>query len=137
MKVLALDVGCKTIGIAVSDATGKIAFGLKTLDRKNTESSINKIRNIVEEKEVDKIVVGLPFNMDASISHQAEDILDFVKKLKKRIKPDIITYDERLTSVQAEKMLIKAGISRKKRRKKIDKIAAQLILQNYLDNENN
>lgn len=133
MRVLGLDVGDKRIGIAVSDKSRELALNLMTLKRKNIKQDLKILRDIIKEKEVNLIVIGLPLNMNGSLSRKAEDILKFKDRLNKKINIEITTFDERLTSKQAESVLIKADISRKKRKEKIDKIAAQLILQGFLD----
>ncbi len=133
MRILGLDVGTKRIGIAISDELGWTAQGVKTLHRDNGESDLRKIRDIVREYGVEKIVVGLPANMNGSLGPQAEMALGFVRELREIIDFPIITWDERLTTVEATKALIRADLSRKKRKRKVDMTAAILILQSYLD----
>jgi len=133
---MGLDVGDKTIGIAISDLMHLTAQGIKTLKRTNMEEDLNKIGQMIQEYDVLKIVVGLPKNMNGSIGAQGEKVLKFAERLKKRFALEIILWDERLTTVAAEKMLLHGDVSRAKRKKVIDMIAATYILQNYLDSQN-
>ena len=133
MRILGLDVGTKRIGIAISDELGWTAQGVKTLHRRDGESDLRKIRDITEQYGVEKIVVGLPRNMDGSLGPQAEMTLEFVQEMREILGVPIITWDERLSTVEATKMLIRADLSRKKRKQKVDMTAAVLILQSYLD----
>lgn len=132
MRILCIDFGEKYIGIAVSDEENLIAKGLGTL--KKDENIIEKIKELIEKYNIGKIVYGLPLRMDGSFSIQTEKTLAFVSKLKEEIKNvEFIPWDERFTTSMAEKFLISADLSRKKRKKLIDKLSAQIILQNYLD----
>jgi len=133
MPILGLDIGNKRIGIAISDKTGLIAQGLMTLERLNIEHDLSIIEDIIKSKDIDLIVIGLPLNMNGTLSKEANKILEFKKVLSSKTNLKIITYDERLSSKEAEDLLIRANISRKKRKPQIDKIAAQIILQKYLD----
>jgi putative Holliday junction resolvase len=133
MRILGLDVGTKRIGIAISDELGWTAHGIKTLHRGNGESDLGKIHDIAREYRVEKIVVGLPTNMNGSLGPQAEMVLGFVQELREILDLPIITWDERLSTVEATKMLIRADLSRKKRKRKVDMTAAIIILQSYLD----
>ncbi len=133
MRIMGLDVGDKTVGVAVSDLLGLTAQGVETIIRTSNKVAINRIRELVSEKDIKKIVVGLPKNMNGSIGPQGEKVLSFAKKLEGKLDVEIVFQDERLTTVAAEKMLISADVSRKKRKKVIDKVAAVYILQGYLD----
>ncbi len=133
MRILGIDIGTKRIGIAISDELGWTAQGIKTLHRSNGESDLGEIRDIAREYGVEKIVVGLPRNMNGSLGPQAEMALGFVEELKEILGVPIITWDERLSTLEATKMFIRADLSRKKRKRKIDMTAAILILQSYLD----
>ncbi|RKD27916.1 putative holliday junction resolvase [Caminicella sporogenes DSM 14501] len=135
MRIMGLDVGDKTIGVAVSDLLGLTAQGVETIRRTSNKADFGRIKEIVEKMEVKKIVIGLPKNMNGTIGPQGEKVLKFADKLKKKVDVEIIMWDERLTTVAAEKMLISADISRKKRKKVIDKVAAVYILQGYLDSQ--
>jgi len=132
MRIMAFDVGSKRIGIAVSDESKTIATPLGYVE--NNESLIEKILSYINEYNPEKIVVGNPVNMDGSINQRNTFVLDFIEKLKIIQKEEnIILWDERLSSVQAEKILIKGDVRRKERKKLIDKVAAAIVLQNYLD----
>lgn len=133
MRILGIDIGTKRIGIAISDELGWTAQGIKTLHRSNGESDLGEIRDIAREYGVEKIVVGLPRNMNGSLGPQAEMTLGFAQELREILGVPIITWDERLSTVEATKMLIRADLSRKKRKRKVDMTAAILILQSYLD----
>ncbi len=135
MRILALDVGEKNIGLAVSDELGWTAQGLPTLRRQTKDKDISTIADIVKDKHVTEIVVGMPVNLDGSLGKKAKEITSFLEDLKKKVTSSIKAWDERLSSVQAEKVMLEADLSRKKRKRKIDKIAAQLILQSYLDSK--
>ena len=133
-RIMGLDVGDKTIGVALSDPLGWTAQGLKTVQRTGIKKDLQKLGEIIKEYDVKKIVVGLPKNMDGTIGPQCQKVLEFNEKLGKRFTDiEIIQWDERLTTVAAERTLIEADVSRKKRKEVIDKIAAVHILQGYLD----
>lgn len=132
-RVLALDVGEKRIGIAVSDALNITAQGLETIERKDTEGVLNRIRSLVKEYDIAKIIIGMPFNMDGREGFSAKLTHEFTSLLKKEMPISVETIDERLTTAQGERVLLEADVSRKKRKRSIDRIAAQLILQLYLD----
>lgn len=135
MRILALDMGEKRIGVAISDELGWTAQGLPTLKRQTKDRDTCAIANIVEEKCVTEIVVGMPVSLDGSLGKKAREVAGFVEDLKRRVKLPVKVWDERFTSVQAERVMLEADLSRKKRKKKIDQISAQLILQSYLDAE--
>ena len=137
MRVMGLDVGGKTVGVAVSDPMGWTAQGLDTIIRTDLEQDVEKLRAIVSEWEIDKIVIGLPKNMNGTTGPQGEKVIEFAGHLKEEIPVDIVLWDERLTTVAAEKLLIGADVSRSKRKKVIDKLAAIYILQGYLDSKRN
>lgn len=132
-RVLGLDVGEKTIGVAISDPLFITAQGLKTIFREDIDEDLEELKFLVKEYNICKIVVGFPKNMNNTIGVQGEKVLDFVNKLKESLDIDVILEDERLTTVAAEKMLIEGDVTRKKRKKVIDKVAATYILQTYLD----
>ena len=137
MRYLGLDLGSKTLGIATSDITKTIASSLKTIHFKEDDydSLIKPLESIIKEYDIEKIVLGLPKNMDNSIGYRAEIAFEFKKKLESIFKIEVIMQDERLTSVISNQVLIEADLSRKKRKQKVDAIAAQIILQSYLDYE--
>jgi len=125
--------GEKRIGIAISDEFGWTAQGLKILYRRSIEDDILEIKNLIQNEKVTEVVVGLPKNMNGSLGIEAQKILSFVRMMERSLSVPIILWDERLTTSEATRLLIKADLSRKKRRKVIDKLAAVLILQTYLD----
>ncbi len=132
-RILGLDVGDKTIGVAVSDPLLLTAQGLKTICRHGLKDDLEELQLIVEQYNVYKIVVGLPKNMNNTIGPQGEKVLSFVEKLRTELDVKVVLEDERLTTVEAERMLINGDVSRRKRKKVIDKVAATYILQTYLD----
>ena len=132
-RALALDLGEKRIGVAVSDSLNIIAQAVGTIQRKDIKSDLKKIADLVKEYRADKLVIGLPLNMDGTKGKSADFAVAFVDEIKKEIKIEVEMMDERLTTAQGERILLEADVSRKNRRKNLDKIAAQLILQNYLD----
>lgn len=135
MRTLGLDVGTKTIGVAASDELGWTAQGVETIrrDSENPESDWQKLNKLITDLEINKVVVGLPKNMNGTIGPSGEACQQFAEEVKERFGLPVIMWDERLTTVAAEKMLIAADMSRKKRKKVIDKMAAVMILQGYLD----
>ena len=132
-RYIGLDVGDRTIGIAISDPFLLTAQSLMTINRKSKIEDIEIINDIIKEKEVSKIIVGLPKNMNNTIGPQAKKVKTFVKELRKHTDLDIEYVDERLTTVSATRVLIEQNVSRKKRKDVIDSIAATYILQTYLD----
>lgn len=134
-RILGLDVGEKRIGIAVSDPMGWLAQPVKTLHRSDVEADFKEIADYVAANKVAKIVVGLPKNMDGTIGFQGESVQAYAEDLKKYLTPEVEVcfWDERLSSKSAERILIEGNVSRQKRKNVIDKIAAVIILQNYLD----
>ena len=138
MRCLGLDLGTKTLGVAVSDKTGLIATSLTILRHDNNyDFLIEELKKIIKEKEIETIVLGLPKNMNNTIGERGEMVLSFKEKLEESISLPVILEDERLTTKVAENILITADVSRKKRKKVIDKMAANVILQSYLDRRNN
>jgi putative Holliday junction resolvase len=135
MRVMALDVGDRNIGIAVSDALRITAQGRTTLRRTAWEADLAYLRRIVEENEVEKIVVGNPLHMDGRESPQGRKIAQFAAKLSDTLGIPVIFWDERLTSFAAEQHLEEMGLNWRDRKKHVDRIAAMFILQNYLDSQ--
>lgn len=136
MRILGLDFGSKTTGVAVSDPMGWTAQGLEIIRRQEEEhlkATLNRIAELCAEYKVEKIVLGLPKNMNNTIGERGEKTLLFKQKLEARLRLPVETWDERLSTVAAESILIEADMSRKKRKNVIDKLAATIILQNYLD----
>ena len=134
-RIIALDLGQKRIGVAISDETETISSPLTTIPGDNTNRAIKGIKEIIDSRDVLKVIIGLPLNMNGSEGPKAMEALEFADKLRKKLLIDVVTFDERLTTKQGEDMLIQADVSRKKRKSVIDKIAAQIILQTYLDSE--
>lgn len=128
-----MDVGDKRIGMAISDVMGWTAQGIPTLERRNKKYDLEFIRNVIEEYQPERIVVGLPKNMNGSIGPQGEKVKAFAENLKEHFKQEILFWDERLSTVSAHKVMIQGDVSRKKRKERVDQVAAVLILQNYLD----
>lgn len=139
MRKIGLDVGDRTVGIAVSDPLGITAQGVTTLDRVGIRKDTGKVLDMVREYDCDGIIIGLPLNMNGTDSEQTGKVREFGTMLENKMRStamkgiDIIWQDERLTTVQAERVLVEADVSRKKRKQVIDKQAAVLILQSYLD----
>ncbi|TLS39297.1 Holliday junction resolvase RuvX [Pseudalkalibacillus caeni] len=135
MRILGLDVGSKTIGVAVSDEMGWTAQGIETVKRNPHHGDVlpERLKEIIKSYELDKIVVGLPKNMDGSIGPSGKICMEFAEQLRESYEVPVMMWDERLTTMAAERMLISADVSRKKRKKVIDKMAAVMILQGYLD----
>ncbi|MHC5227677.1 Holliday junction resolvase RuvX [Enterococcus sp. LJL99] len=140
MRTMGLDVGSKTVGIAVSDPFGWTAQGVEIIriDEEKEEFGFERLADLVKEYEVTTFVVGLPKNMNNSIGPRAEASMNYGKKIEELFGLPVVYQDERLTTVQAERMLVEqANTSRAKRKKVIDKVAAVMILQNYLDSATN
>ena len=133
MRIMALDVGSRTIGIACSDALLMTAQGIETIRRTSLENDFNRLRELISEYEVYELVVGMPKNMNGTKGNRAEKTEEFVEKMKAVIDLPVTFWDERLSTVMAERQLIAADVSRKKRKGVIDKMAAVVILQGYLD----
>lgn len=137
MRYLGLDLGTRTLGLALSDVTGTIASPLKTIrfEEGNYDSLLPQLKDLVTEYQVEKLVLGLPKNMNNSIGERAETTLAFQKKLEEYLGKKVVMQDERLSTVEATNYMLAADISRKKRKKKVDGLAANIILQTYLDKE--
>ena len=133
MRIMGLDIGSRTIGVAISDELGMIAQGLKTIKRRSMEEDLKEISLIITQFKINKIVVGLPKNMDGTIGKQAEMVFQWIKTVQEKIHLPMLTWDERLSTVEASKILLEADLSRKKRKGVIDKLAAVIILQGYLN----
>ncbi|CAM3517560.1 Holliday junction resolvase RuvX [Paenibacillus lupini] len=135
MRTMGLDYGDRNIGVAVSDAFGWTAQGLETVQKRRDGGELTRIAEIVKEHEVTEIVVGLPKNMNNTIGPRGEISMAFAEQLQQTLNLPVHLWDERLTTVSAERTLLEADVSRKKRKLVIDKMAATLILQNYLDSK--
>ena len=136
-RIMGLDFGDKTVGVAISDPLFVTAQPYETIKRRKAKFDIDRIVEIVNDKEVSLIVVGLPKNMNNTIGPQSMKVMSFVDLIKKRIDIDIVYEDERLTTVQSEAVLIDMNVRRENRKAHIDKIAASFILQSYLDRRSN
>jgi putative Holliday junction resolvase len=132
---MGLDVGDKTIGVALSDELGLTAQPLQTLKRKGHAEDLRTIRRIVDERGVSAVIVGLPKNMDGTIGRQARKVISFAERIEAMLDVPVVHWDERLSTVAAERILIQADVSRAKRKKHVDKLAAAVILQGYLDSD--
>ena len=130
---MSLDVGSRTIGIACSDALLMTAQGIETIRRTSLEKDFNRLQELIAEYEVHELVVGMPKNMNGTKGERAEKTEEFVEKMREVIDLPVTYWDERLSTVMAERQLIAADVSRKKRKSVIDKMAAVVILQGYLD----
>ena len=136
MRILGLDYGSKTVGVAVSDPLGLTAQKVETIWRKQENKlrrTLARIEELIAEYEVEKIVLGFPKNMNNTVGERAEKALEFGEMLKKRTGLEVIMWDERLTTVEADRILIEAGVRRENRKQYLDGIAAVFILQGYLD----
>ncbi|MFH1117971.1 MAG: Holliday junction resolvase RuvX [Pseudomonadota bacterium] len=133
MRILALDIGSKRIGIAVSDELGLTGQGLESMICRDLQTDLEHIKQVVVQYNVEEIVVGIPYNMDGSEGPQAGKVRAFMEALAARVGVPLKEWDERLSTVAAERTLLEADMSRSKRRKVIDKLAAVIILQGYLD----
>ena len=140
MRILGLDFGSRTVGVAVSDELLLTAQGLETIERKD-ENKLRKtcarIEEIIKEYGVEEIVLGLPKNMNNTVGDRAEKSLEFQKMLEKRTGLPVIMWDERLTTVEADRTLMEAGVRRENRKQYLDGLAAVFILQGYLDSLGN
>jgi putative Holliday junction resolvase len=133
MRILALDHGTKRIGVAISDELKMIAQPLEFIPAEPFAKFLERFKEILREKEVEMILIGLPRNMDGSYGPAALKVQEFVAALRDAITIPIQTWDERLTSAQAQRFLIQGGVRRKERKEKVDKTAAAILLQSYLD----
>lgn len=135
MRVLGLDLGNRTLGVAISDPEGFLARPLETyrFEDKAFDQALAYTVQLIKEKKVEKVVLGFPKNMDGSMGEQAQLTLDFKEKLEKLVEVEVLLFDERLSSKMASNMMISQKLSRKKRKGSIDNMAATVILQGYLD----
>jgi len=140
MRIMGLDYGSKTVGVAVSDALFLTAQGVETINRiqeNKLRRTLARIQVLCEEYEVKEIVLGFPKNMNNTVGDRAEKSLEFAEMLKKRTGLPVIMWDERLTTVEANRTLMESGVRREKRKNYVDKIAAVFILQSFLDSRSN
>lgn len=132
-RILGLDIGDKTIGVAVSDPLGFTAQGITTIRRFSNKEDYSKLKELIDKYEAKKVVVGIPKNMNGTLGPQSEKVVKFATKLKNKYDVEIIYQDERMTTISAERILIEGNVRRENRKKYIDKIAAVFILQSYLN----
>jgi len=139
MRCIGLDVGSKTIGVAVSDAMGWTAQPIETIaiNEQVNDFGYKRLKELIKEYEVTKAVVGLPKNMNGTIGPRGEICMQFAQNFEKKFNIPVVLWDERLTTMAAERVLLEADVSRSKRKKVIDKMAAVMILQGYLDRNSN
>lgn len=133
MRILGIDYGHRRLGMALSDDEKILASPLPVYSRRNLDVDLAFLLGIVKENEVERAIVGLPRNMNGSIGKTAKEVLSFADKLQRKINIPVSTFDERMTSVEAERVLVETNLSRKRRKGLRDSIAAVLILQGYLD----
>ncbi|HBJ2620531.1 TPA: Holliday junction resolvase RuvX [Clostridium botulinum] len=133
MRILGLDLGKKTIGVAISDPLGFTAQGITTIRRANKEKDMEELRKICNEYKVETIVIGLPKNMNGTIGPSGEIAMEMGKLVEEALNIKVEFWDERLTTVAAHKAMLEADLSRSKRKKIVDKVASTYILQGYLD----
>jgi len=132
-RILGIDYGERRIGVAISDALCITAQPLKTITRDSDETAAEEICNIVRERDAERIVVGLPRNMDGSLGPQAKRVMEFASLLREKSGLPVETIDERLTTMRAQREMRNAGLSHAKKRKRVDTMSAQFILQTYLN----
>lgn len=135
MRILGIDFGSRRIGVALSDPTGSMAQPLTVIENIKNESDINKISELVLEYNVEEVVVGLPLSLSGEVKPQAQAVLEYVEKLKKALDVPVKTWDERLTTSFAERTLVESRVRRGRRKEVIDKVAAAVMLQGYLDSK--
>ena len=136
-RIMGLDIGDKTIGVAVSDLMGLTAQGVKTVKRVGKKKDIEELKSIIKERQVTKIVSGLPKNMNGTLGPQGEKVIKFCELLEQETGIKIEYWDERLSTVAAERTLIQGNVRRENRKGVIDMVAAVIILQGYLDRQRN
>ena len=133
MRYIGLDLGKKTLGISLSDKLGLVASFYKNIKYEDEEKLLEELSYIINKEKIDKIVLGLPKNMDGTLGFRAEETIEFKEKLEKKTAKPVLLEDERLTTKVAQQVLINADVSRKKRKKVIDGVSAVVILQSFLD----
>lgn len=133
MRIIGLDVGTKTIGVAVSDELGLTAQGVEVIKRNGWKHDLARLKELADHYQAEAFIIGMPKNMNGTIGERGEATLAFGKKLEQQLSIPVRYWDERLTTVAAQRTLITADVSRKKRKTVVDKMAAMLILQNYMD----
>jgi putative Holliday junction resolvase len=137
LRILGLDIGSKRIGIAVCDELGITAQGVETLARRDLNTDLERIAKLVQDYQAEEIVVGMPYNMDGTEGPQVAQVRAIAEHITNRVGVPVREWDERLSTVAAERTLLEADMSRAKRRKVVDKLEAVIILQGYLDERRN
>jgi len=137
MRILALDVGTKTIGVAVSDELRIAAHGVTTIKRTELKRDLDAIGRLINHYNPSEVLIGVPYNSDGTVSKRGEGILEFAEKIKEKFSLPLGFWDESFSTVSAENILLEADLSRKKRKRVIDKMAAVIILQDYLRSREN
>ena len=135
MRILGIDFGEKRIGLAVSDLLGLTAQGLETIRYESREQFLNDLSKICDDQKVREIVIGLPVNMNGSMGPKAQEVLKLVPVLEEKLHLPVKTWDERLTSREAGRLMIEEGLSRKRQKETSDRLAATILLQNYLESK--
>jgi len=133
LRALGLDVGERRIGVAVSDPDGTVAVPVTVVERKSEAEALGRIAALIRDHEVDRIVVGMPRSLDGSLGKQARAVQSFAESLKNCTDLPVVDWDERLSTLHAERMMVEAGVKRRKRKGRLDSVAAAIILQGYLD----
>ncbi len=133
VRIMGLDVGDLRIGVAVSDATGQMAQPLGAVDRGPRDREIEKLKELIREHDVGEIVVGFPLTLEGEVGPQARKVAEYARILKKELEVPVKLWDERLSTMMVEKAMVSAGVKRRKRKRAVDKLAAAVILQGYLD----
>ena len=135
MRVLALDMGDKRVGVAISDPSQVLARSLKVIQRGSPQGDFAAVSHLVEEHEVERVVVGYPRSLDGTVGEQAEKVERYAEGLAKALDVPVVLWDERFSTVSAERLMREAGLRGRKRRERVDAVAAAVILQDYLDSE--
>jgi putative Holliday junction resolvase len=133
LRALGLDIGEKRIGVAVSDPDGLIAIPLTIVERKSDDSALSEITALIREHDIERLVVGLPRSLDGSLGKQAQAVQSFAQALRALTSLPVVDWDERLSTLYAQRMMVEAGVKRDKRKKRLDSVAAAIVLQGYLD----
>lgn len=132
MRIMCLDVGEKRIGVALSDPMGVIAQGATTIEARPVQVAVERVLRLIDEEEVGEVVIGLPKNMDSSVGERGRAAMEFAEALRRVTDVKVTLWDERLSTRQAERSLLEADVSRKKRKRVVDKMAAAIVLDSYL-----
>jgi putative Holliday junction resolvase len=134
--LIGIDFGRRKIGLAISDSMKKIAFPLETINRENNSYGFNRLKKIIGENEIEGFVVGIPYREDGTLGEEGSLVLEYTEHLNSYFNKKVVTWDERYTTVIAHKSLLHNGKKERKKKEKIDTVAAQIILQSYLDSQN-